>query len=98
LNAAPQRYDVAPLTALQETVNVTPLASDAPLVTLGAGGGGGIDGDGGGGGGGGGGGADAAVTVKVTLPDVPPPGAGVTTVTGTERAVARSAAVIAARS
>ncbi|HEX6212507.1 MAG TPA: hypothetical protein VF136_17130 [Methylomirabilota bacterium] len=38
------------------------------------------------------------MTVKVTLPEVPPPGAGVTTVTGTERAVARSAAVIAARS
>jgi hypothetical protein len=38
------------------------------------------------------------VTANVTLDDVPPPGAGVTTVTGTERAVARSAALIAARS
>ena len=47
---------------------------------------------------GGGVGAGGAVMVKVTVPDVPPPGAGVTTLTGTERAVARSAAVIAARS
>jgi hypothetical protein len=36
--------------------------------------------------------------VKVTIPDVPPRGAGVTTLTGTDRAVARSEAVIAARS
>jgi hypothetical protein len=40
----------------------------------------------------------AALTEKVAAPEVPPPGAGVTTVTGTERALARSAAVIAARS
>jgi len=38
----------------------------------------------------------AAVTVNVTLLDVPPPGVGVKTVTGTERAEARSAAVMAA--
>jgi hypothetical protein len=36
------------------------------------------------------------VTLNVTLFDVPPPGVGVKTVTGTERAEARSAAVMAA--
>jgi hypothetical protein len=45
-----------------------------------------------------GGGVDGAVMAKVTAPDVPPPGAGVNTVTGTDPTPARSAAVIAARS
>jgi hypothetical protein len=44
------------------------------------------------------GGGGGGVVVKVAAPEVPPPGAGVTTVTETERAVARSTAVIAARS
>jgi hypothetical protein len=66
-------------------VNVTPVASADVFVTLGAPGAGG-------------GTLGAVVTVKVTEPDVPPPGDGVTTLTGTERAVARSEAVIAARS
>jgi hypothetical protein len=43
-------------------------------------------------------GGTAGVMVKVTVPDVPPPGAGVTTLTGTDFAAMRSEAVIAARS
>jgi hypothetical protein len=39
-----------------------------------------------------------AVMEKFTVPDVPPPGAGVETLTGTAPGVARSAAVMAARS
>src|SRR5688572_13229387 len=39
-----------------------------------------------------------AVTAKLAAAEVPPPGAGVMTVTGTEPAAATSAAVIAARS
>jgi hypothetical protein len=39
-----------------------------------------------------------AVTAKFTEPDVPPPGAGVNTVTGIARGAARSAAEMAARS
>jgi hypothetical protein len=76
---------VAPLTVPHETVNVAPVVSVPVRVTVRApGAGGGVD--------------AGAVTVKVTLPDVPPPGEGVTTLTGIELAVARSEAVIAARS
>jgi len=41
---------------------------------------------------------DAAATVKLAAVDVPPPGFGLTTVTGIERAVARSDVMMAARS
>jgi hypothetical protein len=41
-------------------------------------------------------GVDGAVITKLTAPDVPPPGAGVKTVTGTEPAPVRSDALIVA--
>jgi hypothetical protein len=46
----------------------------------------------------GGGGVEPPVTVKLRLPDVPPPGDGVTTLTANEPTVARSEAESAARS
>jgi hypothetical protein len=53
---------------------------------------GGVEGEGAGGG------VDGAVTAKLSVPDVPPPGVGVNTVTGTDFDVAKSVAVRAARS
>jgi hypothetical protein len=75
------------VTVFQATSKVTPVESEPRSVTLGLFGvGGGVDG------------TEAAVTEKVRLPDVPPPGAGVFTVTGIEPAAARSDAESVARS
>src|SRR5882724_7864899 len=84
LNAAVQRYDVAPLAGLHAIVRVTPLASAATWVTAGLPGAGG-----------GGAGAEDVI-VNVRAPEVPPPGAGVTTLTGIEPVTARSAEPITA--
>jgi hypothetical protein len=73
--------------------NVTPVESEATILALGVPGvPAGDDGTGG---------VDGPVMTKLTAPDVPPPGppgTGVKTVTGTDPALARSVAVIAARS
>ena len=65
--------------------NVDPFPSVATCVTLGCVGAAGIT-------------VETAVMAKLTAPDVPPPGVGLNTVTGTEPVFARSAEVMAARS
>jgi hypothetical protein len=89
-NAATYRYEAAPLTPVHATSNVTPVESVPRVVTVTFPGAarGLVEGDDG----------AAAVIVKLLVVEVPPPGAGVNTLTPTVPGLARSAAEMAARS